>query len=241
MQRTIVLLVFFTLSTSVARADEIPVRTITTSGNADVRVTPDEVEVVLGVETRDKNLLIAKKANDERLRKIEDAIAKLKIDPKNVQTDYINIEPNYRSDDRAEPVLYHVRRSLAVTLKDTSKFPALLTDTLQAGANQVHSVHFRTTELRKHRDHARTMAIQAAREKAIALARELGQKVGKPRSIQEGGSDWLHRGGFWGRGYGQMAQNVVQNAPSSTSDSPAGLLLGQISVSADITVVFDLE
>jgi len=241
MQRTIVLLVFFTLRASVARADETPVRTITTSGNADVRVTPDEVEVVLEVETRDKNLLIAKKANDERLRKIEDAIAKLKIDPKNVQTDYINIEPNYRNDDRAEPVLYHVRRSLEVILKDTSKFPALLADTLQAGAHGVRSVNSRTTELRKHRDHARTMAIQAAREKAIALARELGQKVGKPRSIQEGGSDWLHRGDFWGGGYGQMAQNVVQNAPSSMSDSPAGLLLGQISVSADITVVFELE
>jgi hypothetical protein len=38
-----------------------------------------------------------------------------------------------------------------------------------------------------------------------------------------------------------MAQNVVQNAPSSMSDGPAGLLLGQISVSADITVVFELE
>jgi hypothetical protein len=240
MQRTLVLLVFLTLRATAARAEEAPVRTVTTSGNADVLVTPDEVEVVLGVETRDKNLLLAKKANDERLRKIEDAIAKLKVDPKNVQTDYISIEPDYRSDDRAEPVLYHVRRSLAVVLKDTSKFPALLTDTLQAGANHVHSVNFRTTELRKHRDHARTMAIQAAREKAIALAKELGQKVGKPRSIQEGGSGWLHRGGFWGGGYGQMAQNVAQNAPS-TSDSPAGLSLGQISVSAEITVVFELE
>ena len=58
---------------------------------------------------------------------------------------------------------------MVITLGDVSRFEDLLSDTLLAGANHVHNVEFRTTELRQHRDAARALAIQAAREKAEAL------------------------------------------------------------------------
>jgi uncharacterized protein YggE len=72
-------------------------------------------------------------------------------------------------------------------IRDTSIFEDILSDILEAGANYVRDVIFRTTELKKYREQARSHAITAAREKAVKLAKELGQKVGKPYIIQEDG------------------------------------------------------
>jgi Protein of unknown function (DUF541) len=57
-------------------------------------------------------------------------------------------------------------------------------------STHVYGIEFRTCGLRKHRDAARGLAIQAAREKAIALAGELGQEVGRPIDIREEYKGW---------------------------------------------------
>jgi hypothetical protein len=84
-----------------------------------------------------------------------------------------------------------VRKTLIITLNDITKFDDVLSGALLAGANYVHGIEFRTTELRKYRDQARAMAIKAAREKADALAAELGLEVTKALSISESGVGWF--------------------------------------------------
>jgi hypothetical protein len=215
-------------------------RLITTTGNADVKVVPDEIEFTLGIESRDRILLAAKAQNSERLQKTLAALHSLGIDPKKVQTDYLSIEPEYSNNERVV-IAYIVRRRMAIILNDLSKFESLLGGVLQAGVNYVHNIEFRTTELRKHRDRARIMAIQAAREKAIALAKELGQKVGRPHTITEGGGGWLSPGGWWGGRWGAMSQNVQSNSGGGAPSESGGLSLGQITISAGVTVAFELE
>lgn len=220
-------------------AAQAETRTISTSGSADVRVVPDEIAVTLGIETRDKSLAAARRENDERLAKVMAALRGLKIDSKNVQTDYVNIEPEH-SHDRAV-ALYWVRKNIAVTVKDPSTFESLLTQVLDAGANHVHNVQFRTTELRKYRDQARAMAIRAAQEKAVVLAKELGQKVGKARTISEGGGGWYGPSSWGGGHWNSQSQNVMQSQGGGESSESSGMSLGQITVNAAVTVVFDLE
>ena len=119
------------------------------------------------------------------------AAEQLGIPAKDIQTDHISIEPRYRdSYEQRDFIGYFVRQTIVITLKDVSQFEDLLTAVLDAGANYVHGIQFRTTELRKHKDEARALAINAAREKAVALAQELDQKVGKPYSIREDQEGW---------------------------------------------------
>ncbi len=147
-------------------------RLITVSGEAQVNVVPDEVTLTLGVETSDKQLRTAKSLNDERVKRVMAAAEKLGIATKDIKTDHISIEPRYRdSYEQRDFVGYFVRQTIVITLSDITLFEDLLTDVLDAGANYVHGIQFRTTELRKHKDEARSLAIQAAREKAAALAR----------------------------------------------------------------------
>lgn len=219
-------------------------RLITVSGEADIKVVPDEVVLTLGVETSDKQLRVAKSFNNDRAAKVMAAAGKLGVTAKDIQTDHISIEPRYRdSYEQRDFVGFFVRQTIVITLKDLSRFEDLLTDVLDAGANYVHGIQFRTTELRKHKDEARALAIRAAREKAVAMAAELGQKIGEPYAISEEQSGWWSGyGAWWGSASTLgMTQNVVQNAGGESVVTEGTLAPGQISVTARVTVSFALE
>jgi uncharacterized protein YggE len=87
------------------------------------------------------------------------------------------------------------------------------------------------------------LAIKAARERADALARELGQEVGQPYSIQEDPAGrWSAYDAWWGsRWDGGMTQNVIQNAGGAPPPTGSTLAPGQISVNARVMVSFELS
>ncbi len=220
---------------------------ISVTGSAEVKVAPDEIHISVGVETRDANLNEVKRQHDQIMAGVLKFL-KDKVPDKDMQTDLITIAPEYDSNvSRTKPVVYIVRKSLEIKLTTIADFEPILTGLLSNGVNYIHNIDFRTTQLRKHRDQARSMAVRAAREKADALAKELGVKCGKPTAINA--NEW---GGWWsgypnpwgGRGYSYygQAQNVVQNAGGGPTDTGGETLsVGQITVSASVNVTFSLE
>src|SRR5688572_23556891 len=173
-----------------------PKPSISVSGTAEIRVVPDEVNLRLAVESRDPKLDEAVKQNDARTAAVLKFLKESGIESKDVQTDYVEIQPQYDNDRRAQqivPEFYLVRRNLGVRLRNVSQFDPVLAGVLRSGVNYVLGIEFRTNELRKHRDVARQQAIRAAKEKASALAGELDVKVGKAQNIQE-----QTGGGWWG-------------------------------------------
>lgn len=238
-----------------ALSAEKPPRLITVSGDAEIRVVPDEVVITLGVETSNKVLSLAQKANDAVVRAVIEKARKNRIDQKHIQTDYFTVEPRYdtRYDSREERnrdlfVGYFVRKNMSITLKDLSRYEDVISGVLESGANYVHGISFRTTELRKHRDAARVMAVKAAREKAELYARELGVKIrGAVTLNEEYGGWWSWSNSPWGGPLGRanMMQNVSQNAMGSGGGQPTEggdtLAPGQISVTARVSAVFEMD
>lgn len=249
------------------RADQSPPQ-ISVSGSAEVKVAPDEVDLNVGVETRDESLEAAKQKNDES---ISGALAFLKqngVKEKDVQTDYITIEPEYdpnaRHDEGVDPrtgfpvpgkYKYHaptkpdyyvVRKSVVIKITDVSSFDAILTGLVTNGVNSVQGIEFRTSALRKYKDQARAMAIKAAREKADAMATALGVKVGQPSYINindSGGSSSWSRGG-WGYNISGFAGNAYQNASQDnigSEENSTSFAAGQISILAQVNVSFLIQ
>jgi len=222
-------------------------RAISMTGEAEIRVVPDEVVYNFGIETSNKDIDQARRENDTRVKELLELTRRLKIAQEHVQTDYMSIEPDYVETEAryGEPrgrnlVGYVTRRNVMVTLKDLSNVEGLVTEALRLGVNSVDQGEFRTSELRKHRDQARLNAVRAAREKASALAGELGAKLGRPLSItEEGIYDYP-----WSSPYGRRSRAMLQNsmmevpmaAPSSGTLAP-----GQIMVVARVNVIFELE
>ena len=222
-----------------------PVRTISVSGTAKVNVVPDEVVLTIGVEARNAKLDVAKKEVDAGIQK---AIAVAKdsgIEAKDVQTDRLELRPEYEDREFAQqysgklPKLlgYFAHNRISITLRDVSKREDLITALLKAGINSIESVDFQTSKLREYRDQARLMAIRAAKEKAELMARELGMKVGKPVTITE----QSYPSYYAGRSNRlSNVQQTVAEVPSAASEDGGTVALGQIGVSATVQIIFEL-
>ena len=218
---------------------------ITVSGQAEMRLPPDEVVFTLEVESVDKDVLAAKKKTDESVKQVFALARDNKVNADDVQTSYISVEPKYNTDDleygeerrgvKRVFLGYEVSKTIAIRLKDISRFDPLLSDVLKAGVTKVSNVEFRDSQIRKHRDQARAMAIKAAQEKANLLAREIGQTIGPAYSITEGVASHY------------PSQSMMQNTTSvisgelSASESESAIAPGLISVTALVTVSFRLQ
>jgi len=219
-----------------------PVGKLTVNGQAEVRVVPDEVVVTLGVETNDLSLVVARERNDEIVAKVLQAAESVGVAAKDVQTEFIQIEPRYSSDyDKRTFAGYYASTTSAITLRDLERFEELLTGCFEAGVNYVHGVEFRTSELRKYRDEAREMALQAAQEKAADMSAALGRTAGSALEVTENSTGWWSGySSWWGGGWNAMMQNSVQNAGNAAAEI-SGMAPGTISVTASVTVVFEMK
>ena len=223
---------------AIAAQEPLP-RTVSTTGDAVVNVVPDEVVLGLGVETFAAKLEEAKKLNDERATKLVKVIKDAGVEERHIQTATLQLEIRYRSNRASEGIDgYYARRAYLMTLKQPKKLEELVDAALANGANQLQGISYRSTELRKHRDRARQMAIHAAKEKAAALAAELACALGPPRTIGEG---YVGYGGWRGiNAQAQMSQNAMQEAggaPEGDETTP----FGQIGINAQVSVTFDLK
>lgn len=216
-------------------ADDKPEpRLITVTGEAEVKVAPDEVVFAVTVQMFNKELRVAKAQTDERVKKVLELTRRYNINARDVQTDYIRLEPRYRGNDEARLFLgYSVRKDLVFTLRDVSQAEALLSELMESGISKINSIRFQTSQLRKYRDQARAMAIRAAQEKANALTAEIGQKIGKAYSIEEEAPPRPNP-------YANISQNVTSEADSAAA-SDGTLSLGVIAINARVTVKFELN
>jgi uncharacterized protein YggE len=211
-------------------------RTISTSGEATVRVAPDQAVINLGVDSFALTLAEATRINADVGARLLAAVKKAGVEQKDIAIDTLSLGLRYK--DASHPAKgiegYDADRSYAITVRDIDRVESVLRAALDAGANSIGGVQFRTTEVRRHRDDARRMAVRAAYEKAQLLAGELGAKVGSPITITESAYNWY--------GYRQnnaMAQNSMQE-PSGGAPPDEAIAPGQLSVTASVSVVFDL-
>jgi uncharacterized protein YggE len=216
-------------------------RLISVTGTAEVNVAPDEVVLSLGVESRDKDLAIAKAQHDSRVKKLLAEAHDAGVGGKYIQTSMLQMRPDYSDEKVPRFLAYQVSQTIQVNLKDLSKYERLITKLLEAGVNRVDSVEFLVAEPRKYKDEARAKAIRAAREKAVAMAAELGQAIGKPWDISEEGVNGLFaqtRNSVQANSYVQ-AYSYANDGGLSTEESTVAP--GEVSIRASVRVSFQLE
>jgi uncharacterized protein YggE len=124
-------------------------------------------------------------------------------------------------------------QTLTVTVRDLTRLDTLLESLIHAGGNQIDSIRYETSDLRKYRDQARDLAVKAAREKAQALAAALGQEIGKAQSIEEV-PEFSYSNGL-------MSNAVYDGYYAPAKLAAPATAKGQTTISASIVVSFDLN
>ena len=206
------------------------VREVTVTGRAEIRIAPDQVVLDLAVETMKEVLELSKQENDRIANAALDAVRGIGLGADLVKTGTMQIEPVYLNTRTEMQFLgYRVTKSIMLTLEDIDLFEELLSAVLGAGVNRVSGIEFRSTGYRQHRDRAMLLALDAAKEKAEAMSKRLGSKLGKPVSIQEGVSS-----------YRPLVLNNSQSASKAGNWLEGPLQPGQLSIPATVTVSFEL-
>lgn len=233
-----IILAFFILFIAIpALAVETPPRFVNVTGEGEVTVVPDEVLLNLQVESFDADLSRAKRSNDEAVKKTLAIVKKFNIADKDFQTDYFAVRAGDRyyfepgTNVQQSKKGYFVTKNVAIRLRDISKFEDLYSEALTAGVNNIYGVSFQTSALEKHRAEAREKAALDAKEKAARLAAALGQEIGRPLSIQEGGSV----------GYPPPMPRMLMAQAADMAVNNETIALGQIKITSSVSVSFELK
>lgn len=220
-------------------------RSVQVSGAAVINVVPDRVLLQLGVQTNGNTPESVQGANERDIQRVIKAVLALGVANKDIATDYYLVYPIYDDYNSLFIKGYRIDNTISITLRDVDLVEDVLVAALRSGANEVQDIQFYTSELRVNRDQARQLAMKAAQEKAQLLAESAGAQMGPVLTISE--NTWASYYGSWrgGREMAIWAQNVVQNAATSTSmlsqgdDTP--ISLGQIAVRAEVFATFCIK
>ncbi|MFT3891711.1 MAG: SIMPL domain-containing protein [Anaerolineales bacterium] len=226
-----------------------PARAIHVTGTAVVNVKPDRALIQLGVQSNGKTASEVQIRNSATINQVVKALSKLGIESKDITTDWYTIEPIYEDYDYLRIKGYRIHNIIQITMRDVDKTNEAIVTAFTAGANEVENVEFYTSELRKYRDQAREMAMNAAMEKAKALATTAGTDTSCVLDINENSWSYFNQWSWWyGRNQNQnlWTQNAVQNiAPSEGSETPTiedgPVSAGQISIRAEVNASFGLK
>lgn len=134
-------------------------------------------------------------------------------------------------DGRQQPTGYSAKVAFNVLLSDLARMEDLLIGVVDAGANEIDAVEFRTTKLKEYRAEARRRAVAAGREKAENYCRAAGVTLGAVTIIKDINPEVLH-----GSGEGHTSRE----APSDDGGPEGVFAPGSIIVGAAVSLVFAL-
>ncbi len=177
--------------TAGAAAAETPLRLVSVTGSGEVKAQPDMAYLTLGVEARRPTLAEARTEVNVTVERVLALTRELKIDPKLVDSTRLQVQPDYRWDEKAsQQVLlgYVVNRQIEVEVHDLDRLGTLLEKSVSAGVNQVGEARLDSSRRKELEREALTKAVDDARLNADTLARAAGAKFGPVQSLSAAGT-----------------------------------------------------
>lgn len=207
-------------------------RLLTAMGTAETRVRPDIAEVRLGVETEAPTATEAREENATRASRIVEAIRQLAIPESDITTAVFQIDPVRRFTDgeqRGEPPIvgYRVVNIISVRTTNFDLVSRIIDSGVRAGANRVDGVSFSVRNDTVPREAALRQAVANARRSAETMAKELGVRLSRVQSVQEGGVGII------------PPQPLFRGAVQEAVATP--IFPGQLTVNASVTITYVIE
>lgn len=160
--------------------------TIMLSGEGKVTAIPDIAQIFLGIQTEKAKVVDAQKENTEKMNQLIKELKKMAIEAKDIKTSNYSIYPQYDWLNNKQLLRgYQVNQTIEVKIRDLDKVGSIIEVAGRLGANQVGGLNFTIDEPEKLRQQAREKALANAKDKAEALAKIAGVKLGKLVSFAE--------------------------------------------------------
>lgn len=173
------------------------VPTITVNGTGKASAAPTIAHISFTVQENASTVAAAQESATKRTNTALDALKKLEIADKDVQTSGYNVSPQYEvqpclpnsiCNQSSKIIGYQVSQSVEVKVRDTAKAGDVLQALGTAGVQNVSGPSFAVDDDSAVTAEARGKAIADARQKAEVLAKQLGVHLGKVISFSENGA-----------------------------------------------------
>lgn len=160
---------------------------ISITGEGKVTAAPDVAKIQLGYSVEKKTVAEAQKDNATKMNAIIDKLKKdFKIDPKDIQTANYYIAPQYDYTSGRQTLRgYLVSQNVNVKVKQMDKVSAIVEVAGAIGLNQVGNLTFEIDNPEKLKQAAREKALAQAKDKAEALSKLAGVRLGRIISFFE--------------------------------------------------------
>jgi uncharacterized protein YggE len=159
-------------------------RQVSVLGHGEVKARPDTATIQIGIDTEAANAKDALAQNNTQAQALQQKLAELKIDTKDIQTSNFSISPTYGNDGR-QVTGYRVSNVVTVTIRNLDSAGTLLDQVVQAGANNIYGISFSVADTQKLMEQARQAAMADAKARATQLATAGGAAVGDVLIISE--------------------------------------------------------
>ena len=205
-------------------------RTITMSGQGEVRAAPDTVTLSAGVTSEAPTAAAALAANTSRMQAVFAALKKLGVADKDMQTSNFSVSPQMTGGANNQPPRltgYQVNNQVRARLEDVSKLGAALDVLVSAGANQMNGIDFAIKDTGPLLTEARAAAVADARAKAETYAKAAGVSLGPILSLSENEN--------------QGPRPVYMAAPMVRAGKAVPVATGEESVNATVSIVWEIR
>ena len=209
--------------------------TITVNGTAKMSVQPDIARLSVGLTSMGKTVAETQKQNTDKMNAITAAVKAFGVKDDDIQTSNYQIYPQYDWTDGRQILRgYQVSQQLSVKIRDLDKVGDILGKVGELGANQVNGVTFDVDDKTDIQKQSRDKAIADAKEKAQALAKSLGMKLGKVVSFSEDSGSYPTPIMY------NSYDKVMAVGQSAATPSPS-VESGSLDVSKTVSITFELE
>lgn len=219
-----------------SHAEDVMVRSITVTGDAEVKKTPDKADVSISIQEENKSLEEARRLTDQQLKALTRIAKEVGIADKDMQTSYSSIQPTYDYTDNKQIFRgYSVNHQILITLRDVSKVAVLTEKLLEGKIDQIDNVQYGLQKEDESKQEALKLALGKAKVKAEGMTAALGTSLGQVLQINESGVSFqpipvMMRAA-------KMAPAAMAMDGAIASAPPTG----EIAVNANVSVTFALK
>ena len=150
---------------------------------------PDLATIRASVVTQAATAAAALSDNANRMSTVLSALKGAGIQPRDIATANVSLQPQYRYEDNKPPVItgYQATNNVSIRFRDIAKSGAILDALVAQGANQIEGPNLSLDQPDAALDEARVDAVKRAQARAQLYAKAAGLSVSRILTIAEGG------------------------------------------------------
>lgn len=225
-------ILFPSLNSSFAQQSEK--RTLQVNGSGEIKVKPDTAFVNISVESIKKTASEASITNAEKMQSVTKEIKSIIGKEGKLTTTGYTLSPVYqynKTTRSSELTGYRAFNSLNVETRKLDKLGTLIDSSINAGATNISSLSFGTSNKDEYKRKALAIAVEDARKTAEIVASASGVKIVRINSISPSYSFPI-----------PLRRDVsVTGKLAMESAAPTPIETGELTVSANVTIVYEIE